>query len=73
MPRATLCEIIDALGGRRGLRDRRVMKCYLAARKFDRGWVRGFAYAGPVSGLMAALGAAMLASETPRPQPENAA
>lgn len=73
MPRATLCQIIDALGGRRGLRDRRVMKCYLAARKFDRGWVRGFAYAGPISGLMAALEAATLMSNTPRPQPKTAA
>ncbi|MGE5572987.1 MAG: hypothetical protein ACM309_09725 [Bacillota bacterium] len=73
MPKATLCETIRALGGRRGLKDRRVMECYLAARKFDRRWVRGFAYTGPISGLMAALGAAMLASETPQPQPKSAA
>ena len=72
MPRATLCQIISALGGRRGLRDRRVMRAYLAARQFDRRWVRGFAYTEPISGLMAALGAAMLASDT-APRPKSAA
>ena len=66
MAQVTVCQIISVLGGRRGLRDRRVMKCYLAARKFDRRWIRGFAYAGPISGLMAALEAATLVSDTPR-------
>lgn len=73
MPRATLCETIHALGGKRGLRDRRVMRAYLAARKFDRRWCKGFAYAGPISGLMTALEAATLVSDTPQPKPKDAA
>ncbi len=67
MPRPT----IHALDGRRGLRDRRVMKAYLDARRFDRGWTRSFGYSGPVTGLMTALEAACLMSD--RPGPRNAA
>ncbi len=73
MPRATVCQTIHALGGRRGLRDRRVMRCYLAARKFDRKWVRGFGYTGPITGLMAALEAAVLASGFDLAWPKEAA
>lgn len=73
MSETTVCQVIHALGGRRGLRDRRVMECYLAARKFDRRWIRGFGYSGPITGLMTALEAARLASDAPQPQPKDAA
>ena len=66
-PRARACEIIFSLGGKRGLRDKRVMRAYIGARKFDRGWVKGFGYAGKLSGLMAALSAAGLGSNGPGP------
>lgn len=36
------------------------MRCYLDARRFQRRWVKAFCYKGPVSGLMAALEAALL-------------
>lgn len=43
-----------------GSTDRRVMHCYLDARRFERRWIKSFCYKGPVSGLMAALEAALL-------------